>query len=45
MDAEVDSTLEFLGCESEDATENIDKEKLIDFCHVLLNSSEFMYLD
>ena len=42
---EVDTTLEFLGCEPNETTETINKEKLIDFCHVLLNSSEFLYVD
>jgi hypothetical protein len=44
-DSEVAATLDFLGCKAGQATDTIAKEKLIDFCHVLLNSSEFLYID
>ena len=37
---EFESALEFIVKDSK-----IDNAKLIDFCHVLLNSNEFLYID
>ncbi len=44
-DVELTESLEFLGTAPEQAATSIDGEKLIDFCHVLLNSNEFLYID
>jgi hypothetical protein len=42
---ERDQSLRFLGGSPDVAPSSIDAEKLIDFCHVLFNSSEFLYVD
>jgi hypothetical protein len=42
---EVSSTLKFLQCAPDDDLKKIDQQQLTDFCHVLLNSSELVYLD
>ncbi len=42
---EMAAALEFLDSQLEHDLQTIDKEKLVDFCHVLLNSSEFLYVD
>ena len=42
---ELQDALGFLGISAKAPASEIKPEKLIDFCHVLLNSSEFLYLD
>jgi len=37
--------LEFLQVTADDLSTAIDRQKLIDLCHVLFNSNEFLYLD
>jgi hypothetical protein len=42
---EMAAALEFLDSQPEQQLQAIDEEKLVDMCHVLLNSSEFLYVD
>jgi len=42
---ELAQAVKFVGGPFPSEADKIDIEKLIDFCHVLLNSSEFIYLD
>jgi hypothetical protein len=43
--SEFDQTLSFVLTASEPDSHRIDPDRLIDFCHVLLNSNEFLYID
>ena len=43
--SELVNGLSFLGKSSEDPSSSIDTARLTDFCHVLLNSNEFLYVD
>jgi hypothetical protein len=43
--AEMEKSLAFVGLSANPPTTAIDGEKLVDFCHVLLNSNEFLYVD
>ena len=42
---ELSQAVKFVGGPFTSQADKINKEKLVDFCHVLLNSSEFIYLD
>jgi len=42
---ELATSLRFIEATAEDSPSGVAKEKITDFCHVLLNSSEFIYLD
>ena len=43
--SEFDQTLSFVLAASESDSQRIDPDRLIDFCHALLNSNEFLYID
>jgi len=43
--SELARVLEFLQVTADDLPTAIDRQKLIDLCHVLFNSNEFLYLD
>jgi hypothetical protein len=43
--SEFDQALSFVLTASEPDSHRIDPDRLIDFCHVLLNSNEFLYID
>ena len=42
---ELAQSVKFVGGPFTSEADKIELEQLIDFCHVLLNSSEFIYLD
>ena len=42
---ELADSLRFIEAADNDSPSDVKLEKIIDFCHVLLNSSEFLYLD
>ena len=44
-DDEFGAALDFVGAADGEDPPPLDSERLIDFCHVLLNSNEFLYLD
>ena len=44
-EAELTQAVRFVGGPFTSEADKIAPEKLVDFCHVLLNSSEFIYLD
>ena len=43
--SELADSLQFVGAAEGASQQPLDRDKLIDFCHVLLNSNEFLYVD
>ncbi|MEX0819377.1 MAG: PSD1 and planctomycete cytochrome C domain-containing protein, partial [Pirellulaceae bacterium] len=44
-DSELANSLQFLGAASGEEQQAFEQDRLIDFCHVLFNSNEFLYVD
>ncbi len=44
-DSELAQALEFLGRTVDQDASSIDRQRLADFCHVLLNANQFLYVD
>ncbi len=43
--SELESGLKFVGAQAELESEHVNLERLTDFCHVLLNSNQFLYVE
>jgi hypothetical protein len=43
--AELTAALDFIGATADQHPSSIDRERLVDFCHVLLNANQFLYVD
>ena len=43
--SELSDALQFLSCETSTLVQDVDFSSLHDFCHVLFNADEFIYLD
>ncbi len=44
-DAERQQAFEFVGIETAESTATVDRDRLIDFCHILISSNEFLYVE
>jgi Protein of unknown function (DUF1553)/Protein of unknown function (DUF1549)/Planctomycete cytochrome C len=44
-EAELADSLQFIAAATGEEQPSFDRERLVDFCHVLLNSNEFLYVD